>query len=196
MNIQSTYNKLAQAKGRLGVLTDQRDNLQAAMEATEKELKASDEALAAVLAAAKVTQAELERSLATVVSEALADVFPDPYKFRMEFVNRRNNTEVDLIFDRDGNRTRPLKDSGFGAADIASFALRVSFILMSKNRKLLIIDEPFRQLSEGYRGVAATMAKSLAESLGIQIILVTHISEFTPDYLVKMESGESVCRKH
>ncbi len=45
-------------------------------------------------------------------------------------------------------------------------------------RKLLVLDEPFRHLSAGYRPAARVLIEKLASETGIQFVVVTHDDEF------------------
>lgn len=127
-------------------------------------------------AAAKLTQSQLSKRISLIVSNALEAVFPDPYKFVIDFVERRNSTECDLLFEKDGNKRDPMDSCGFGAADIASLALRVAYWKLTQNsRNTLILDEPTRALSKDKQKLASMMFKSLSQiGEGIQFIIVTH----------------------
>ncbi len=100
------------------------------------------------------------------------------YEFLVNFIPRRNNVECDLKFSRDGEVVDPLSDSGLGAADIASVALKVSYLAASSCRPILWIDEPCKNLSRKYHTLAAIMFRELSKKLGIQLVVVTHIPEF------------------
>ena len=50
--------------------------------------------------------------------------------------------------------------------------------MLGRFRKVLILDEPMRFLSQGYRSKAAEMLSLLSERLEMQIIMATHIPEF------------------
>ena len=56
-----------------------------------------------IQAVAEQTQQHIEIQISTVVSSALAAVFPEPYEFKLKFVQRRNKTEADLLFIKNGN---------------------------------------------------------------------------------------------
>ena len=106
----------------------------------------------------------------------LEAVFDDPYTLKVEFIQRRNKTECDLLFVRNGKEIDPLESSGYGAVDIAAFALRVASWSMKipRSRNTIILDEPMRFLSEDRQPFASQMLKELSERLGIQFIIVTH----------------------
>lgn len=122
------------------------------------------------------TQQQLSFHISDITSLALEAVFADPYKLVVDFVQRRNKTECDLYFDRDGNRMEPLSASGGGAVDVASFALRIASWSMQrpKSRNVIILDEPLRFLSANHQEQASQMIKEVSEKLGIQFIIITH----------------------
>lgn len=126
--------------------------------------------------AAKLTQSMLSERVETIVSNALEAVFPDPYKFKIDFVERRNSTECDLLFEKDGNTKDPMDSCGFGAADVAALALRVAYWKLTQgSRNVLILDEPTRALSKDKQKLASLVFKGLSQiEGGLQFIIVTH----------------------
>ena len=127
------------------------------------------------------TQQQLQFHISDITSLALEAVFDDPYELTAEFVQRRNKTECDLYFIRDGSRVDPLSASGGGAVDVAAFALRVASWTMSRPRPraTIILDEPLRFLSVDLQPRASQMIKELSTRLEIQFIIVTHENTLT-----------------
>ena len=127
--------------------------------------------------AAIMTQNHLAVHLSTIVTNAVRTVFYDKdVSFKVEFVERRNVTECDMWFEENGHKFSLLESRGFGMTDIASFALRVAYILLHESDNVLIIDEPFRNLSEDRHEVTSQMIKTLSEELKIQFIISTHVT--------------------
>ena len=122
-----------------------------------------------------MTQSQLSEQISGIVTSALAAV-NFSYSFVIEFVQRRNTTECDLWFKRNGKLYKPLSSCGFGAADIASLALRVSYLkLDGEARNVLVLDEPTRALSLDKHELASMMIKELSRMEGgLQFIIVTH----------------------
>jgi len=175
----SNYRKqVNEVKADRRVLLGQLEDLKGLDKTLELELTVREEAHAIIQKAAQVTQQSIEGQLGSVVTTALAAVFPDPYSFKVEFVSKRNTTECEFYFERNGNRTPPLSDSGFGAADIASVALKISYREMSKTRPILFMDEPCKNLSKDYQTIAAGVFRGLCEKLGLQMVAITHIPDF------------------
>lgn len=128
------------------------------------------------------TQEQLQYHISDITSLALEAVFNDPYKLTAEFVQRRNKTECDLYFERDGDKIDPLSASGGGTVDVASFALRIASWSMEspQSRPTIILDEPLRFLSADRQEKASEMLKEISTKLGIQFIIITHESTLTP----------------
>ena len=125
---------------------------------------------------AQITQKQISFHIENIVSHALAAVFDSPYEFKVDFVTRRNVTECDLLFiDEQGAELKPLESCGYGAADIASLALRVAYWKLSDGvRNTLILDEPARNLSLDKQPLASRMIRELSKTLNIQFLIVTH----------------------
>jgi len=126
---------------------------------------------------ARITQSNLEYHISKLVTTAIRSVFDEDIEFVVRFVTRRNKTECDLLFKEHGNEYHPLEGSGFGAVDIASFALRISFWSLKKNRATMGLDEPFRNVSPDLQHKVSDMLKMISTSLGLQIIMVSHQDE-------------------
>jgi DNA repair ATPase RecN len=123
---------------------------------------------------AQETQKNLEFHLSHLVTTALAAVFPEEIEFVARIEVRRGQTECDLFFKEFGQEYDPLEGSGFGPVDVASFALRITFWSLNKNRPTFILDEPFRNVSPDLQHKVSDMLKMVSEKLGVQIIMVSH----------------------
>jgi len=121
------------------------------------------------------TQQQLEYHISNIVSLAEESVFDTPYEFEAKFIERRNQTECDLFFKRDGQYLKPVDAAGLGSVDVAGFALRLASWSMEnpRSRNILIMDEPFKHLKgfdENIRVIA--MTKELSKKLNLQILMV------------------------
>lgn len=132
------------------------------------------EALSFVQQVAQTVQQQVHNQIANVVSHCLSAVFDEPYKFCILFERKRNRTEARLVFERNGIEVDPLTASGGGVVDVAAFALRLSCMMLHKPvlRKILIMDEPFKFVSENYQDRVRILLETL---MGVQFIMVTHI---------------------
>jgi hypothetical protein len=135
-----------------------------------------EKAQAIIQLVAQATQEELKYHVSELVTLALASVFDDPYEFEVAFEQRRNQSECDLFFVRDGQRINPIVASGGGAVDVAAFALRVSLWSLRNphNRPILILDEPAQHIKGDEANIKfIQMVKAVSERLGLQIIMVS-----------------------
>lgn len=175
-NIQQYRHILEQQKGQRQQVHKSLLSLQAELLQKTESLHKHEQAKEIIRAVGLQTQQQLQINISDITSLALEAVFPDPYELKVEFLQRRNKTECDLYFERDGNRVDPLTASGVGAVDVASFALRIASwsMMQPHTNNVIILDEPFRFLSENYQEQASIMLKEISQKLGIQFLIVTH----------------------
>ena len=173
--LEATTIAKAKAEYASGLLKEEKKKKRALMR-LESNL---EEALFVAQEVAQQTQEELEYQISTLVTNALESIFPDPYEFHVAFEIKRGKTEASLFFTRNGEEIDPLTASGGGVIDIAAFALRLSAFLISAEKPppAIILDEPFRFVSEEYRPAVAELVDEMATKLGIQFIMVTHLTD-------------------
>lgn len=176
MTLTETRNKLEQLKGK-------RDEVENSIRKLRKELRENNKLLHNLIEAKEIiklvgleTQKTLQFHISDIASLALESIFQEPYKLVLEFVERRNKTECDIMFEREGIHFDPLDSSGVGAVDVAAFALRIASWSMAvkRTRNTIILDEPMRFLSAEYQENASEMIKEISKKLGIQFIIITH----------------------
>jgi len=163
---------------------------------TEERNKNAIKARAFLQQVAEQTQSTLEYRISHLVSLAQASVYPDPYGFELTFAQRRNKTEADIWFTKDGVQMEPLVCSGGGPLDVASFALSCAFWGLDKrSRPVKLMDEPFKYVSQNYQAACSEMVKEVSNKLGIQIIMVSHLPEMISGadriFKIDYEKGKS-----
>jgi energy-coupling factor transporter ATP-binding protein EcfA2 len=175
--IEAMKTEIEQLRGQKIAIETIIDEQKALLETYNGKFLTMEEARRIAQEVAKNTQDKLKLSLEPIVTSAMEVVFGlEAYGFDVAFEVKRNKTECTLSFTRDGQLYTPLESSGFGAVDVATFALRLAIWNISKprGRSVLILDEPFKHLSEDLQERVMDMAKILSHKLGIQLILVTH----------------------
>lgn len=179
MNDLTQYRqKLERLKGRRDDVQDQIRSKLEEVKKLQREIETSAKSIALVQQVAKETQQQLEFRLSELVSLLLDGIFPQPYEFRLKFVERRNKTECDMLFYRNGKRVNPMNASGGGPVDVAAVGLRPPVMIMKNKRRVLMMDEPLRFLSVNLHPYATEIIHQITQpppdGLGIQIIMVTH----------------------
>ena len=137
---------------------------------------------------AQSVQQQAHARISEVVSSCLSTVFDDPYEFKIEFAQKRGRTEAQLMFVREDVCVDPLTASGGGVVDTAAFALRVACLVLHRPRlsRIVVMDEPFKFVSEEYRANIRTMMEKLSEELGLQIIMISHINELETGKIIEL----------
>ena len=144
----------------------------------EEELKVISNSLLFVQEVAKSVQSQLSSKIDNVVNLGLATCFPD-YEFRMEYVSSRGKTEVRFNVFNNGSLIDPMNQCGGGLVDVLCFCLRIAVYSISSVNNVIILDEPFRYISRSLRPRVAELLSVLSDKLGIQILEVTHMDEFS-----------------
>lgn len=134
-------------------------------------------------------QQSIHKRLADVVTRCLSAVFDDPYEFVIRFDRKRGKTEARLTFVRDGREfDDPLSQVGGGVIDVAALGLRLGCIMLMRPpvRRLVLLDEPGRFVAKIYRQKVRRMIERLAEDMGIQFVIVTHIEDFRMGKVIEL----------
>lgn len=141
------------------------------------------EVLLIIQQVAKQTQQEFGIEISKLISMAMNYVFENPYQLEIDFVERRERTEADIYFVRDDEWINPMDSSGGGTVDMACFTLQITFLFLwikyvnPNIQRLLLLDEPLRFLSKAYLPRASALIRELSDTLGLQIIMITHLEE-------------------
>jgi hypothetical protein len=118
-----------------------------------------------------------------LVTEGLRAIFPDQeLTFEAEVVQRANRVEIDLFF-REGSdalavRDHPLAGFGGGTTSICSLILRVLAVRRLNRYPFLILDESLPAVSDEYVEYSGRFLQRLCSTMGIDLLLVTHIPGF------------------
>lgn len=138
---------------------------------------------------AEAVQKEAHERVASIVTQCLKAVFgEDAYTFEIRFVQRRNKTEADLVLRRGDLVLSPLEEAGGGVCDIVALALRIAALVLAqpRRRQFLALDEPLKHLSGNHREAVASLLEQLSEELGIQMLLITHFTEFQVGRVIEL----------
>jgi len=126
--------------------------------------------------ASVLTQSFTGTYIQDVVTDSIRIVFPDRnIKFTIKFVTTRD-TQCIIGMEENGKPLSLFDSEGYGILDIISISLRAAYIILDNSEKVLILDEPFRNLSLDRHELAARMLSGLSHKLELQIIINTHLT--------------------
>ena len=141
---------------------------------------------------AQTIQQQVHQHITGVVNRSLETVFvgKDRYGFKIDFERKRGKTEANLLLTKNGHEIDdPLNSDSGGVCEVAALALRLSCIAMSKPylRKILILDEPFKSVSEEYLENVRLLLEGLAGDFGVQFVIVTHIPALETGKVIRLK---------
>ncbi len=138
-------------------------------------------AKAVVIKVGEETQKEIKQYIEDSVTFALQTVYGSAYHFVVQFkYDKRDQAEVKFFLSRNGKLYEPRKDTiSGGATDVCAFSLRMVLYTLEDPdpSPVLILDEPFKNVSKGYIPFVSEMVKELANMLELQLIISTHTDE-------------------
>lgn len=148
-------------------------------------------------ASALGVHSNINKYYSEIICLALSIVYDKPYKFKLVFETKRQETECRVVFERDGlELSPPLGKAGFGPVDVAAFAWRAANIKLFQQRQFLFSDEPFRNVSPDRMPYAIKMVEILNKKLGIQMVIITNKPELIKygkwDKRFRIENGAVV----
>jgi DNA repair exonuclease SbcCD ATPase subunit len=140
-----------------------------------RDIKAHDEAQLFLSEVSKLIHKETVEKIENLVTLCLRAVYERPFKFRLDFKEKRKSIEAEPIVQEGKHEFNPKEDKGGGMIDLISFAFRIILwnIQEPKTRRLFVLDEPFKRAG-AYVSKIGPMLRYLSEQLKLQMIILTH----------------------
>lgn len=174
MDLDGYKKKIQEAQGKRDALIEMKEEATSSKEKLIRKQQSIDEAQSFFQVIAKETQEQIRIHVEDLVESCLNTCFPGEYEFHLDFVLKRGKTEANLVLCNDYTELSTTGSTGGGVVDLLSFGLRMAALSVSNTDNVLILDEPFKNLSRGLRPLAAEMLQSMSEKLDLQMIIVTH----------------------
>lgn len=118
-------------------------------------------------------------SIETIITEGLRAIFTDQdLSFEADVGTKYNKVAIDFLIrqgkDESAIRGNPLESFGGGPSSVASLTLRLLALLRLKKWPVLMLDESLAALSDEYTDQAGRFLRKLAETSGIDLLVITH----------------------
>jgi flagellin-like hook-associated protein FlgL len=139
-------------------------------------------------------------SLENLLSKILTDVMPEAGKVRLIPQYKGNATHLDIDLDKDGNLEDALEGNGGAVVNVLSTGLRYASLVRTKNRRLMVLDEPDCWMHDDRMDIFARTIAEASVKTGTQTIFITHKDHaafegvFNMVKFVADEAGEAACQ--
>lgn len=175
-----------------------------------EEVREEDECLEKVrlllMEAARHAREQGRQQVEYLVTQALQFVFGGDLEFKVVVEDKRDRPEAEFyVCSTYGGdfrvETTPQDARGGGVVDVISLALRLALLHAFRPPVggPVVLDEPGKHVSEEFSPQLARFLKSYSQSLGRQIIMVSHNQHLAESadvaYLVEMHQGISSVRR-
>jgi DNA repair exonuclease SbcCD ATPase subunit len=131
-------------------------------------------------------------TLEQLITYGLRVVFADQkLSLKTELTSKRGAPWLDLKLLDKGVEAPILESFGGGPASVVAFLLRLLICRRLGLSPVLLLDEPFSFVSEGYVENVAKLLRELTDKLGFKMILVTHDRGFLSYADVGYEARET-----
>ena len=167
-------------RGELSILRASKAKYQEQIASKQVSLEYILEAQELLQQTAQKTQSRLSFHISNFISSNLEAIWgEDAYTFSMEFIEKRNKTEVSMLLHTpEGDVSLDSLNNvrgGGGVLDIVAFGLRIAlWSLQSQKQKIMILDQPLSNLDQEHLPKAGELIKELSDKLGIQFIIINH----------------------
>ncbi|HBG22785.1 MAG: ATP-binding protein [Syntrophaceticus sp.] len=183
---------------------------EASLKESVKEIHEQGECLEQVrlllMEAAKHAREQGRRQVELLVTQGLQFVFGDDLEFKVVVEEKRDRPEAEFyVCSTYGGdyrvETTPQDARGGGVVDVISLALRLALLHASRPPVggPAILDEPGKHVSDEYAPQLAQFLKGFSQSLGRQVIMVSHNQHLADSadisYLVELHQGISKVRR-
>lgn len=187
--LMNMKNILLEKKGERRNLIEQKDKIKEHIKMIKEDLKVLVQSRQLLLDTVKFAREEAKYIIENLVTKSLQYVFEKKdIKFEINIRDLQNTTECDFLIVEDGEEYDPMESNGGGLIDVISFILRIALIQATnkisleddtdehqiKNEAPLILDEPFKHLSEEHIPKVGKFLREISQQLNMQIILITH----------------------
>lgn len=185
--INSKMDNIESIRRRLDLILQQKKQVESKLNdrkerfhALEEEYKNNQDSLKVLVEIGKAFRIMSMGKIEELVESSLRGVFEREYGFKVKMEEKRGQVETSFNVKDNGVELDPAFCTGGGLVDVIAMSLRSVLWRLKKQKTapVMILDEPFRMLSEGFLPNAAALIKELSRKLGVQFIIVTHEPSF------------------
>lgn len=192
--------RIEQLKAKRDLLAEQIEEQEEKKQKISLELDICEKACILISHAAEKALSAVSEAFEAIVSPVLKHILGDSYNFKIKwFRSSSSSPSAEFLITSpsgDGLIDVNPKYKGGGVRDVVGFALRFSFLCISKNRGIVVLDEAFSQLDRERLASMAQSLKFIQEKIGNQIIFITHDQDYIDhaDKVIRVEYTQGKSR--
>lgn len=167
-----------------------------------EEMKLLENVVALLAALQETWKERFQAAIGQIVSEGLAGVFGEKLELVCEIGQSGDRpTARFAVRDSRGLETEIMDARGGGLVNVVSFLLRVLVLLSARPamRRLLILDEPFNNVSGEFIEPVIALLQRIAEDGDMQMLIVSHNPDMARAadvaYEFRLEDGVTKVRR-
>ncbi len=183
--VEAANNRLVRLEALQGRLESEKSTLQADIQTLSSKIEKFykvEELFKALLDVLLVKQV---RAIEALVSGGLQSIFSDQQlQFKSEITPKNNKVSVNFVIQRGADDDPlaitgdPLDSFGGGPATVAALILRILILTKLKKYPFVLLDETLWPVSAEYIENTGLFLRSLADSMGLHILMITHKDAF------------------
>lgn len=155
-------------------ISTQIDKVNALLKAKDKDYEICKDAIEVLRQVSDQSVVQSYKFISDSVNAALSRIFKQERKIELRESMRGNHPQLDIILHVENNKERSLKlNTGRGLTQIVSFLSILSIIVITKSRRLVVIDEILSGLSGESREIMDFVMWNFTE-IGFQFIINEH----------------------
>lgn len=178
-------NKFQRVIGRLKSIKDEKTKYINLINDLESKIDILEKCLEVFQVLSEMKKEEIKNKIENLVTKGLRTIFErSDYRFEIIMEQKRNvMTAKPLLYSEFQGKeycSEIMDGHGGGLIDVISFIMQIIVMISMRNtvNQIIIADEPFKHVSRDYLPNVAEFLKYLNEITYVQIIMVTHKSEF------------------
>lgn len=202
IDLQKARQEWLKRKSKRDLLLQEKEEVLKKREEIEQEKEKLEKVRLLLQKSADYARQQSKEQLEMLVTNALQYVFGPSFRFSIELSDPKSKNvaaEFFAVTNWEGTevKNRPQDARGGGVVDIISLALRIAVLESIRPRMEgpILLDEPGKHVSEDFIVPMVEFLRSISESLGRQILMVTHNTHLSESadqaYHVRLRNGES-----
>jgi DNA repair exonuclease SbcCD ATPase subunit len=165
--------------------TTELDSLRKQYERSRLEYESAEEDAALTVKArllleqySEIEQEQLKHKVSALVTRGLQTIFGAGYEFSIETKVLRKQAAMEFTITRELVERDPMESHGGGLVNVIALVLRLTIVALTPGlSRVVVLDEPFAQLSQGYIEGMGEFIRELVDATDIQLIIVSHEAE-------------------